>query len=122
MGQLGVVEFVTLDGVMQGFASPDDDRDRGFERGGWGAPYRHPVESESAVAGFVERSAYLFGRRTYEGMIRFWPDQPSGSPRTRRGASFGCRATAACTRSSRCSGTGAADRWGLRAKRRGAGR
>lgn len=76
MGQLGVVEFVTLDGVVQGFASPDDDRDRGFERGGWGAPYRHPVESESAVAGFVERSAYLFGRRTYEGMIRFWPDQP----------------------------------------------
>lgn len=80
MGDLGVVEFVTLDGVMQGFASPDDDRDGGFDHGGWGAPYRHPVESEAAVSSFVERSAYLFGRRTYEHMVAFWPHQPDDNP------------------------------------------
>ena len=38
MRQLGVVEFVTLDGVMQGLAGSDEDRDEGFAYGGWGAP------------------------------------------------------------------------------------
>jgi hypothetical protein len=43
MRELVVVEFVTLDGVMQGFGSPDEDRDGGFKYGGWGAPYMDEI-------------------------------------------------------------------------------
>ena len=38
MRKLAVIEFVTLDGVMQSLGSPDEDRDGGFEYGGWSAP------------------------------------------------------------------------------------
>lgn len=30
---------VELDGVMQGFGGPDDDRSGGYERGGWIWPH-----------------------------------------------------------------------------------
>jgi dihydrofolate reductase len=73
MGELALVEFVTLDGVMQGFAGPDEDG--GFRHGGWGAPYQHPAIFEAGVQG-PGAAAYLFGRRTYEGMVAFWPHQP----------------------------------------------
>ena len=43
MRKLAVVEFVTLDGVMQSLGGPDEDRDGGFEYGGWSAPYGDEV-------------------------------------------------------------------------------
>jgi dihydrofolate reductase len=74
--QLIVIEFVTLDGVMQGLGSPDEDRDGGFAHGGWGAPYGDDILQEAALEGMQTTSAYLFGRRTYEKMAAFWPQQP----------------------------------------------
>lgn len=77
MGELQLVEFVTLDGVMQGFGSPDEDRDGGFDLGGWGAAYAtDPGQAEAAEEGMQSTVAYLFGRRTYEKMAQFWPFQP----------------------------------------------
>ena len=39
--RLAVIEFVTLDGVaVLSLGSPDEDRDGGFEYGGWGAALR----------------------------------------------------------------------------------
>ena len=80
MRQLIVIEFVTLDGVMQGLGSPDEDRDGGFEHGGWGAPYGDEVQQAAALEGMQTTSAYLFGRRTYEKMLAFWPQQPDANP------------------------------------------
>lgn len=80
MRQLVVIEFLTLDGVMQGLGSPDEDRDGGFPYGGWGAPYGDEVQQAAALEGMQETSAYLFGRRTYEKMAAFWPDQPDSNP------------------------------------------
>ena len=80
MRRLSVIEFVTLDGVMQGLGSPDEDRDGGFEYGGWGAPYGDEVLRDQAVKGQTTTTAYLLGRRTYEKMAAFWPHQPDENP------------------------------------------
>ena len=80
MRKLVVIEFVTLDGVMQGLGSPDEDRDGGFEHGGWSAPYVDEVQAAAAVEGLKSTTAYLFGRRTYEHLAAFWPGQPDDNP------------------------------------------
>ncbi len=80
MRQLIVIEFVTLDGVMQGLGSPDEDRDGGFTHGGWGAPYGDDILQAAALEGMQSTTAYLFGRRTYEKMLAFWPQQPAANP------------------------------------------
>jgi dihydrofolate reductase len=80
MRQLSVIEFVTLDGVMQGLGSPDEDRDGGFAHGGWGAPYGDHVQQAAALEGMQTTTAYLFGRRTYQKMLAFWPQQPETNP------------------------------------------
>lgn len=80
MRRLVAIEFVTLDGVMQGLGSPDEDRDGGFQHGGWGAPYRDEIQMRTAGAGLGRTTAYLFGRRTYEKMLGFWPHQPDSNP------------------------------------------
>lgn len=80
MRRLIVIEFVTLDGVMQGLGSPDEDREGGFEHGGWGAPYGDEVLQAAAVEGMRTTTAYLFGRKTYDKMRAFWPAQPDDNP------------------------------------------
>ena len=80
MRRLAVIEFVTLDGVMQGLGSADEDREGGFEYGGWGAPYGDVVLGQKAGEGLAETTAYLFGRRTYEKMAAHWPHQPDDDP------------------------------------------
>ena len=80
MRQLSIVEFVTLDGVMQGLGGPDEDRDGGFTHGGWSAPYADEVLGQQAGSGLGQTTAYLFGRRTYEHMAAHWPHAPAGDP------------------------------------------
>jgi dihydrofolate reductase len=80
MRKLIVIEFVTLDGVMQGLGSPDEDRDGGFEHGGWSAPFFDEVQAAAAVEGLTSTTAYLFGRKTYQKMIGYWPSQPDENP------------------------------------------
>jgi dihydrofolate reductase len=80
MRKLAIVEFLTLDGVMQGLGSPDEDREGGFEHGGWGPPYGDEVLGRRAAEGMPATSAYLFGRKTYEKMAAHWPHQPAEDP------------------------------------------
>jgi dihydrofolate reductase len=80
MRTLSVIEFVTLDGVMQGLGSPDEDRDGEFEHGGWSAPYASDDQQAAAVESMAATTSYLLGRRTYEKMNAFWPHQPDTNP------------------------------------------
>jgi dihydrofolate reductase len=80
MRKLAIVEFVTLDGVMQGLGSPDEDREGGFEYGGWSAPYGDDVLARTATQGQAETSVFLFGRRTYQHMAAHWPNEPDTNP------------------------------------------
>ena len=79
MRTLGLVEFVTLDGVMQGFDAGDPD-DPGFVHGGWGVPYQDGVARDAGGRGQRSTTAYLFGRKTYQRMAAFWPTQPDDNP------------------------------------------
>lgn len=80
MRTLTAVEFLSVDGVMQGLGSPDEDRDGGFEHGGWGAPYAEAIHGSRGPGELSDTTAYLFGRRTYEKMAAFWPHQPHSNP------------------------------------------
>jgi dihydrofolate reductase len=80
MRRLAVIEFLTLDGVMQSLGSPDEDRDGGFEYGGWAAPYGDEVLGNRAREGLTATTAYLFGRKTYEKMAAYWPYEPNDNP------------------------------------------
>jgi dihydrofolate reductase len=75
MGKVVVMNWVTLDGVMQGPGRPDEDTRDGFELGGWAIPYG----DEAVVAKMGERMgedrAFLLGRRSYEQLLTFWNDQ-----------------------------------------------
>jgi dihydrofolate reductase len=73
MRKLVVNEFLSLDGVMQGPGSPDEDTDGGFAHGGWQIPFFDEGIVAEAQAGMVEADAYLFGRRTYQIMAAHWP-------------------------------------------------
>ena len=77
MRRLGIVEFVTLDGVMQSLGSPDEDREGGFAYGGWSAPYGDEIANQAAGEGMAGVTAYLFGRKTYEKMAAHWPFEPA---------------------------------------------
>src|SRR5688500_18235335 len=59
MRRLLVIEFVTLDGVMQGLGSPDEDRDGGFTHGGWSAPYFGCDPTRPTRAGHGARTAFM---------------------------------------------------------------
>lgn len=73
MGKLIVDMFVTLDGVIQGPGGPDEDREGGFEHGGWQAPLSDE-DSGRAIGEYVDRlDALLLGRKTYEIFAGYWP-------------------------------------------------
>jgi len=65
MRKLIVSEFMTLDGVMQAPGGKDEDRDGGFEHGGWTIPYWHDDIGKSFGALMADTDAFLLGRRTY---------------------------------------------------------
>ena len=80
MRRLIVNEFLSVDGVMQGPGSPDEDRDGGFEHGGWQIEYFDEGVLASAQEGMAKADAYLFGRRTYQIMAAHWPTAPADDP------------------------------------------
>jgi dihydrofolate reductase len=80
MGELMVSMFVSLDGVIQGPGAPDEDREGGFEHGGWQAPY-FDEESGKVITGHIARlEALLLGRKTYEIFAAYWPQAAAEDP------------------------------------------
>ena len=70
-------EFITLDGVVQGGGGPDEDREGGFELGGWAREYdaQHDRADEggSLIAEWEGRvDALLLGRKTYDIWAGAW--------------------------------------------------
>lgn len=66
MRELAILTFVTLDGVMQAPASPQEDTSGGFSQGGWASPYWDEVMSQVAAEAMADPYDVLMGRKTYE--------------------------------------------------------
>jgi dihydrofolate reductase len=87
MAKVLVVNHVTLDGVMQAPAGPDEDTRGGFAYGGWSIPGSDQVMAakmaEMMAKGDRDEGGLLLGRRTYESFYAYWPHQ-TDNPYTER--------------------------------------
>jgi dihydrofolate reductase len=70
MSRIVVFTNLTLDGVAQAPARPDEDVRGGFRHGGWGAPYAAMTAAGESTPTF---GALLMGRRTYEDFYAVCP-------------------------------------------------
>jgi dihydrofolate reductase len=75
MGELVVNMFTSLDGVLQGPGMSDEDREEGFEQGGWQAPYWDEESGKVEADHIAGLEALLLGRKTYEIFAGYWPKQ-----------------------------------------------
>lgn len=80
MRNLVVSEFLSLDGVLQAPGGEDEDRDGGFEYGGWTVPYWHDDIGASFGAAMQGVDAFLLGRRTYVTHAEAFEPMPAGDP------------------------------------------
>ena len=80
MGIIAADLFLTLDGVYQAPGGNDEDREGGFDYGGWQAPYSDDAIGASIMSSIERTDALLLGRRTYDIFASFWPFQPAEDP------------------------------------------
>lgn len=76
MSKIVALVNVTLDGVMQGPARPDEDTRGDFQHGGWGVPFQAMASAGDIIG---NAGALLLGRRTYQDFYSVWPKR-TGSP------------------------------------------
>jgi dihydrofolate reductase len=74
MRRLVVTTFLTLDGVMQAPGGPDEDRDGGFEQGGWSVNFWDDRMAESMGRWMSVPFDLVLGRRTYDIFASYWPN------------------------------------------------
>jgi dihydrofolate reductase len=77
MSTIVVQAFMTLDGIVQGGGGPDEDREGGFQHGGWAMDYDKqmdkPGELNKLVLEWESRTeGLLLGRKTYEIFAGSW--------------------------------------------------
>jgi len=70
-----VIEFLTLDGVMQAPGGKEEDTSGGFQHGGWQLDndYIDDVAGQAIMASYENAEGLLLGRRTYEIFASYWP-------------------------------------------------
>jgi dihydrofolate reductase len=77
---------VTLDGVVQAPARPNEDTREGFSHGGWAVPYGDEATTAAwgeVIAKAISGGAFLLGRRTYLDFIEAWPKGRPGHQYTK---------------------------------------
>lgn len=75
MRKIIVLEFLTLDGVMQAPGGPEEDISDGFKYGGWTVPYFDDFTGKIMDEQTGHPFDLLLGRKTYEIFASYWPHQ-----------------------------------------------
>lgn len=80
MRKLIVLSFITLDGVMQAPGGPDEDRESGFQYGGWSASYRDEISAAEMLEQMGHPFDLLLGRKTFDIFANYWPHVDTTKP------------------------------------------
>jgi dihydrofolate reductase len=73
-------EWLSLDGVVQSPAYPDEDTSGGFTNGGWHTQYLEESSMNWVVDNVTSAGGYLLGRGTYEIFASYWPQAVEEEP------------------------------------------
>ena len=82
MRTITAIERVSLDGVMQGPGSADEDTRGGFTLGGWGKAYNDDVIGKEMGKG-MGKTELLLGRRTWRILHDAWAERSDPNPFTK---------------------------------------
>jgi dihydrofolate reductase len=80
MRRLIVLEFVSLDGVIQAPGGPEEDPSGGFAYGGWISPHFDAVLGAAIRKQMDMPFDLLLGRKTFEIWARHWPQHGDAWP------------------------------------------
>ena len=80
MRKIIVLEFITLDGVMQAPGGPEEDTSGGFKYGGWTVPYFDEVAGKVMSEQMKGPFELLLGRITYDIFASYWPHHSEDWP------------------------------------------
>lgn len=78
MRKIIVLEFLTLDGVIQAPGGPTEDTSGNFKFGGWTAPYFDEVSGKEMDKQMKGEYDLLLGHKTYDIFAGYWPQHPEG--------------------------------------------
>lgn len=84
MRKIIVLEFITLDGVIQAPGGSKEDTAEGFKYGGWMGPYFDEVGGKEMEKQMEETSALLLGRKTYDIFAGYWPEHTETWPQVNK--------------------------------------
>ncbi len=73
MGNLKIIEHISLDGVIQGPGGKYEDTSNGFSRGGWIADYADDILGAYIKEIMGSDFNLLLGRHTYDAWAAYWP-------------------------------------------------
>lgn len=73
MRKIIVVEFITLDGVMQAPGGSKEDTAEGFKYGGWMGPYFDDFSGRIMAKQMKTPFSLLLGRKTFQIWENYWP-------------------------------------------------
>lgn len=85
MRKIFVLEFLTLDGVMQAPGDSKEDTAEGFKYGGWMGPYfEDKVGGKEMDKQMKATDALLLGRKTYDIFAGYWPEHTETWPQVNK--------------------------------------
>ena len=86
MRKIFVLEFITMDGVIQAPGDSKEDAAEGFKYGGWMGPYfgKDEIAGLEMEKQMKETAGLLLGRKTYDIFAGFWPKNTETWPQVNK--------------------------------------
>ncbi|HSX39563.1 MAG TPA: dihydrofolate reductase family protein [Candidatus Saccharimonadales bacterium] len=84
MRKIIVLEFITIDGVMQAPGGSKEDTAEGFKYGGWTAPFFDKVSGQEMAKQMKGKYDLLLGRKTYDIFAGYWPTHTETWPQVNK--------------------------------------
>jgi len=84
MRKIVILEFISLDGVIQAPGGPKEDTSGGFVYGGWTAPYFDEMSGKEMGKQMKKTAGLLLGRKTYDIWAGYWPEHTETWPQVNK--------------------------------------